>query len=548
MRPIYLTAAAIAAAATAAQPAVSAAPQQVSGAPVNVSHTTDYAEGEVPMAVEPNNPLHVAAASNTWAPTLPPPAGQTPSVNGLMMSAVYTSLDGGKTWRTSRPDTGGIGRVANPLAAIPGSPADFKDLGNADTTDADVVFDRHGNLFFASGAAHNLSHNFREVETVYRSTDGGVSWQPPSTAVDSLQERDELDRPWLTVDNSGGPRDGTLYTTVETGAFTDDPPRVLVKRSVDHGLTWAPSVRVDDGVYATQFNPRARPTVDGAGALYVAYDRSPIVNTPFNPQVAPIELVVARSTDGGQTFTRTVADADVTRVTSPDEALGSSYSEMISAVAADPGTPGRVAVAWPEAIDASNSRIMARLSTDGGAHWSPRVDVADDAPGYPNQHDHVAIRWGPDGRLGIGWRDRRASGGSWTSNFQEFARVFAVDSHGTLSPSGPAVELTDRPQLPESGYKGPTMPDEFQGLAVSQTGLMMTWVQPVGATTDLMFRSVPLSALGAAETSPSGPPDTPARDHGLPDTGTPFPAALLWLIGLATAAGAIGRTRRWTTK
>jgi hypothetical protein len=61
--------------------------------------------------------------------------------------------------------------------------------------------------------------------------------------------------------------------------------------------------------------------VDAGGALYVAYDRSPLANTPFSPQLFPIHLAVARSTDGGRTFVSTEADADIDRVTSPDEAL-----------------------------------------------------------------------------------------------------------------------------------------------------------------------------------------------------------------------------------
>lgn len=509
---------------------------------VNVSKTSDTAEGEVPLAVDPVNPSHVAAASNSWAPTLPSPADQTPSVNGLMMSAVYTSRDGGHTWLTSRPDQGGVGRVANPLALVPGSPAAFQDLGNIDTTDADVAFDRHGNLYFMSGAAHNPSHNFDEVATVWRSTDAGLTWLPPSTAVTVLrQEHDELDRPWLAVDNSGGPRDGDVYLSFETGAFTDDPPMVLVKRSDDHGLTWGPTVRVDDGTYETQFNPRARPVVGAGGTLYIAYDRSPISNTPFNSQVAPIQLVVARSNDGGTTFARTVAEPNVTRVTSPDEALGSSYSEMISAIAADQAHPGRVAVVWPEAVSPANSRVLARVSVDGGVTWGPRVDVADDPAALSNQHDHVTARFSPDGRLAVGWRDRRASGGAWTGTFDEYVRLLQPTAGGGLAPLGGAVMFTDSPQPPEAGFKGPTMPDEFQGLAVADDSVMLTWVQPVGAYTDLMFRAVSIDRFRtvSADRFTPAPAGVSAASRGLPNTSRPNSvsaiAAALFFLGMALA-------------
>src|SRR5438105_9388 len=75
------------------------------------------------------------------------------------------------------------------------------------------------------------------------------------------------------------------------------------------------------------------------------------------------------------------------------------YSEMIPAIATDPGQAGRLAVAWPEAQGPDSSRIVLRYSSDGGEHWSDRLDVADDTTPTPNQHDHVTLSWLGDGRL-----------------------------------------------------------------------------------------------------------------------------------------------------
>src|SRR5213079_1037287 len=150
--------------------------------------------------------------------------------------------------------------------------------------------------------------------------------------------------------------------------------------------------------------------VGAGGTLYDVYDRAPLtVSTEPTPQVSPIQLVVAASRDGGQTFSRVVVDDDVHRVQSPDEA-SAAYIEMISAIAADPKRKGRLAVAWPYAIDESSSRILLRSTADGGKTWSKRIDVADDpiVKGKPNQHDHVASTWLADGRLVVSWRDRRS--------------------------------------------------------------------------------------------------------------------------------------------
>src|SRR5205085_5797071 len=147
---------------------------------------------------------------------------------------------------------------------------------------------------------HGLYHQGNEVETVWRSSDGGQTWGPERgyTAVNATEEHSELDRPWLAVDNSGGVHDGRVYTTFETTPFVDIPPQVYVKHSDDGGATWGPTVRVDDGTYQTQWNPRNRPAVGAEGSLYVVYDRAPVTATPSLTYERPTVLVLARSRAG----------------------------------------------------------------------------------------------------------------------------------------------------------------------------------------------------------------------------------------------------------
>lgn len=92
--------------------------------------------------------------------------------------------------------------------------------------------------------------------------------------------------------------------------------------SSDHGNTWRPANRVDEGTYNTQFNPRQFPVVGPDGALYVMYDIGPAtVTVAPSGQIGAIKIGIARSTDGSQTFQRTIVDGDVHRIESPDEAL-----------------------------------------------------------------------------------------------------------------------------------------------------------------------------------------------------------------------------------
>src|SRR5581483_714795 len=148
--------------------------------------------------------------------------------------------------------------------------------------------------------------------------------------------------------------------------------------------------------------------------------------------------------DGGKAFRRTVIEKNVRRVVSPDEATP-AYTEMISAIAVSPRKAGRVAVAWPQAYGADNSRILLRYTTDGGAHWSKRIDVGDDPVAKNNQHDHVTLAWKSDGRLFVGWRDRRCCGGSFDDRYQQFVRVLNPTCKGGFA-GGRRVEYSNGPQ------------------------------------------------------------------------------------------------------
>ena len=460
---------------------------------VRVTTEPSTSQGEEPLSVNPLNPNQLTAVANVFQPNFPAPLNPFIGAGGIQDTRIYSSRDGGRHWLTQKLDQGGLGKLQ--LPGPPGNSPEFSDAFNIVNTDADSAWDRHGNAYFESGDIHGLYHNGNEVETLWRSTDGGVHWGPHKgyTAVNATQEHTELDRPWLAVDNSGGPHDGRLYTSFETTPFANIPPEVYLKHSDDHGAHWSPTVRVDDGTYQTQWNPRARPVVGADGALYIVYNRAPVSSTPFASYSGPITLMLARSTDGGQTFKRFVLEPDVRRVVSPDEATP-AYTEMISAIATDPTRPGHVAVAWPQALGASNSRILLRYTPDGGLHWSQRIDVADDPASKPNQHDHVTLAWLPDGRLFVGWRDRRCcGGGGFDQKYQQWVRV--LDRGFKL---GRTVEYSAGPQQTTESGRGQLQPDEFQGLTATRLGVGLSWSQLGSDGLDhLTFRRVPLTAFAA---------------------------------------------------
>lgn len=458
---------------------------------VDVSRTPGRSEGEESLSVNPRNPRQLLLGSNQFEPAGP---GLPVSAGGLMEAASWVSQDGGCTWHALGLETlGGVASVGNPL---PLGPAEFRDVGNVVSSDQHSAWDSHGNLWYEAGFLGGVGVQLDQRAVVWRSRDGGRTFGAPVVAYSAATAKappgsaypdtvPELDRPWLAVDRSGGPRDGTVYMTLATGPFALGlPAEVYALSSRDQGRTWSPTVRVDTGTYSTQMNPREMPAVGKDGVLSVVYDVAPPDSTVLPlPQVTPISIWLARSADGGRTFTRTLVDADVHRVTSPDEALP-AYTETITSLAADPVHPGHLAVAWPEADASGSSHIVLRTSSDGGRSWSRRERVG--GPAARDQQDHVTLAFTPRGELVVVWRDRGASGGTWQSPFQVWARLLGHR----------AVQVTDGPQAPTTLSRGgPAMPSEFLGVTTTSTHLLVAWDQLVGSLPDNVFRALPLSRL-----------------------------------------------------
>lgn len=450
-----------------------------------VSASPGQGEGEQTVAVNPRNPLNVIVGSNQWQPLSENNAGNTPGLSGVTDCAVWSSVDGGLSWQGGRKSESGLENVSLPVV-VPGVPGEFDNPGNLISADQNTVYTRDGTAYYQ---CINFGTRIGDIKVfVYRSADGGQTWEAPVEAFSESATGIQIDRPYLAVDNSGGPRDGTLYLTWETMFYQAQLPEVYARKSSDQGQTWGPVVRLDSGAQETLMDPRQYPVVGADGTLYVVYATGAAV-PPQDPQSMDIGLKVARSTDGAASFQQSTVETAINRAASPDEAFD-YFREMISAIATDPARPGRVAVAWPD-DRCGEARILMRYSLDGTQSWSDLLDINDNAYGQANQHDHIALAYAADGRLFAVWRDRRASGGAWTDSFEVFARVFIPDDQGHLAP-GPTVRISLAPQDNPTGHHG-SMPDEYLGLAVSANNLHVSWTELDGSLTDNVYRELPLS-------------------------------------------------------
>lgn len=139
----------------------------------------------------------------------------------------------------------------------------------------------------------------------YDSSADGISWGE-DRVISAMPGGWDIPIPGMTrhngmpvtmVDRGDGPRRGTIYVNwIDT---RNGDPDVFVMRSNDHGATWSAPVRVNDdavGNGAVQFLTWMAVDPSDGSVNVLFYDRRGRVGTMSG-------LTLARSTDGGETFT-----------------------------------------------------------------------------------------------------------------------------------------------------------------------------------------------------------------------------------------------------
>jgi hypothetical protein len=192
-----------------------------------------------------------------------------------------------------------------------------------------------------------------------RSTDGGTTWTDmgvPTTPLGVVTA--VYGDPVLVADRRRQPGQSAVFYYANLGILSNGTSIVAVHKTVDGGLTWSQAANATPGAAASDFQDKEWMAVDtrgtgaGAGNVYVCWTR-------FFASGQQIRL--ARSTDGGTTFTITQLD------------LSADTDVSGCQVAVDP-TNGNVYVSWTNRNFAASPRtIKFRRSTDQGSTFGPEL-------------------------------------------------------------------------------------------------------------------------------------------------------------------------------
>jgi hypothetical protein len=222
----------------------------------------------------------------------------SPFVNTLYISWTSFSLGG---IRLTKSTNGGVNwsspavAVSNPAAPVQGS---------------NLCVSRNGQVsvvWLGFSANQNIDFN--------RSTDGGVTFGTVSTIASGPDPtglpNDVITCPWIAVDNSTGPRSGHLYVTFADNRNGDCD--IFFCRSTNNGVSWSAPARINNdpiGNGKIQYWPVIAVNEVGNIAIMFMDTRNTANNTM-------IEAWVARSLDGGATFTNELVSNEPSPTNTP---------------------------------------------------------------------------------------------------------------------------------------------------------------------------------------------------------------------------------------
>ena len=338
-----------------------------------IDGTTCYEpQNEQNIVINPTNASNVVTAANDY--------------RYGFQSQVYVSTDGGTTftdvllpgWDTA---TGGRGLFMHVMAG--GDPV--------------LSFGPDGTLYYVA-LVYDFSFPNRTPSgvAVASSRNGGFTWSTPTMVHYESANNFFNDKEWIAA----GPN-GTVYVTwtrFVQGAHGAGyvSSNIVISVSHDYGVSWSDPANVSDAAHP--FDQGSSPAIAPDGTLYVAYEGNQ-ASDPFKDQT-----VLARSTDGGQTFTnielarvyddvgcyptnvaqgRARLSYEQFRVSSfPSLSIDSSTGELAVVWSDDQGNAGCAAGA-PSFSGLTNNQVKLVTSPDGLNWTAPRVITSGRDKVYP---------------------------------------------------------------------------------------------------------------------------------------------------------------------
>ena len=340
-------------------------------------------------------------------------------------------------------------------------------------------------VYVVFGSAH-VDDNKRESVLVATSTDGGETFGPAKVAIRPTGPDIGMGRPLMSVAKTPGGSDLVMLTawtchpaSQQTNAGGTACDGVVFSRSDDSAQTFSPPVVVNDPPAGQN---SSQPAMDKEGTVYVTFQR--------RYSDGPVELFLAKSADGGKTWTQSLLDRQIQ--------IGVQYDS--AKIVADPLT-GALYTTWADSRT-GRFQIFFRKSLDKGLSWGERsVLLATDRDATGSSRS-PSISVAPNGRIDVVYYhtspapDRQA--------FDDVFWNYSVDGGENFI----SRQVNDAPINRNKGYSGPAGAQKElgnhypPGVSSTDTAAYIVWSDTRDAddltnTQDVVLRKMEVLGAGS---------------------------------------------------
>lgn len=324
-------------------------------------------------------------------------------------------------------------------------------------SDPVLEFDSNGSAFYNSLTSNSGLYTCK----VFKSDDGGALWNAGVEAFGG-------DKQWMTIDRSGGPGAGNIYSTWNS-SFTSCYPGFFT-RSADGGDSYESCEEVPGNPYWGTM------TVGNDGELY-------IVGSSWVGGI-----IVAKSTTAWNTIFPVIWDGysqvDLDGYLSyglyvnPVGLLGQASIDIDRS-----NGPGRGNIYVLSSVvrfsNSDSADVMFSKSTDGGLNWSSPIRVNDDS-GTENIQWFGTMSTAPNGRIDAIWLDTRDAPGSV---YSALYYSYSMDQGVTWSVNERLSESFD----PHIGWPQQNKMGDYFDMESDNSGAHLAWANTLNGEEDVYY-------------------------------------------------------------